>query len=168
VCWRVPSHPTRGWSLKVVLSSFFMPGFVLSRSRDKLALLDMSIPSYEEKGSGANSAKLVFDKNTTNVESWTKTEFAWVFGAVEKRQGAVLQSLLSYSVVSISRWWVDRQQERFANLRADASHDAGVAQAMPAPLRLPLCLRCTASGIKITALSCPSDAISTSFDGYTL
>lgn len=63
-----------------------MPGFVLSRSRDKLALLDMSISSYEEKGSGANSVKLVFDKNTTSVKFWAKTEFAWVFGAVEKER----------------------------------------------------------------------------------
>lgn len=82
------------------MSSFFMPGFVLSRSRDKLALLDMSIPSYEEKGSGANSAKLVFDKNTTNVESWTKTEFAWVFGAVEKER----DKELSYSPSCLTVW----------------------------------------------------------------
>lgn len=142
-----------------------MPGFVLSRSRDKLALLVMHVPSYEEKGAGQTVLSQYLIK-TLPLLNLGQTEFAWVF----RRQGAVLRSLLS----TAGEWCpspgdeLDRQQEHVVNLCEDASQEAGVAQAMPAPLWLLLCFCCTVSGIKTTAPSCPSDAISMSSDGYTL
>lgn len=71
VCWRFPFHPTRGWSLKVISSSLFMPRFALSRTRQRETCNFSSLCSLLS-GIILVLKKEIFDKNTALVKSWKR------------------------------------------------------------------------------------------------